>query len=68
MDGTGDSRHEFDVADKAAVATAEQRFRELTGNGFLAIAPGQDGAPGTILKRFDATAEEVIFQPQLVGG
>ena len=33
MDATGDTRHEFDPADAAAVAEAENRFRELTGAG-----------------------------------
>ena len=31
MDATGDTRHEFDPADAAAVAEAENRFRDLTG-------------------------------------
>jgi hypothetical protein len=32
IDRTGDTRHEFDPADAAAVAEAEARFKELTGN------------------------------------
>src|SRR5215471_19554632 len=31
MDTTGDTRHEFDPADPAALAEAERRFKELTG-------------------------------------
>jgi hypothetical protein len=30
MDATGDTRHEFDVKDEAAVAEARKRFQELT--------------------------------------
>jgi hypothetical protein len=42
MDHTGDTRHQFDPAEAAAVADAERRFKELTGYGFTAA------------KRFDA--------------
>jgi hypothetical protein len=31
MDATGDTRHEFDPADAAAVAEASARFKEFTG-------------------------------------
>jgi hypothetical protein len=34
MDHTGDTRHQFDPADAAAVAEAEERFKMLTGAGF----------------------------------
>ena len=36
MDITGDTRHEFDPLDAAAVAKALARFKELTGAGFTA--------------------------------
>ena len=36
MDRTGDTRHTFDVHDRAEVEKAERRFRELTGAGFTA--------------------------------
>jgi hypothetical protein len=36
MDHTGDTRHQFDPADAAAVVEAEARFKELTGAGFTA--------------------------------
>jgi len=38
MDRSGDTRHEFDAADSRAVRVAEERFRELTGKGFRAVA------------------------------
>ena len=34
MDRTGDTRHQFDPGDAAAVLDAEARFKELTGAGF----------------------------------
>jgi hypothetical protein len=36
MDHTGDTRHHFDANDREAVASAEERFRKLTGAGFTA--------------------------------
>jgi hypothetical protein len=35
MDRTGDSRHDFDVADPVSLGEAEKRFKELTGSGFI---------------------------------
>jgi hypothetical protein len=67
MDHTGDSRHSFDPGDARALQQAEQRFRELTKQGFTAAArtgPGQI----TLLRTFDPTAEETLFLPRLVGG
>jgi hypothetical protein len=68
MDRSGDTRHEFDTADTDAVARAEQRFEELTGKGFRAVALGKDGSPGTVMRHFDPTVEQSLFIPQLQGG
>ena len=68
MDRTGDTRHEFDSTDSRAVALAEERFRELTGKGFRAVALGRDGEPGKLLRKFDREAEQTLFIPQLQGG
>ena len=68
MDRSGDTRHSFDPADAAAVEDARQRFRDLTGKGFRAVALAKDGRPGTLLREFDATVEETLFMPQLRGG
>lgn len=68
MDHTGDTRHEFDVADAKAVQAAEERFKALTGKGFRAAALGADGQPGELLKTFDPTVERTLFIPQLQGG
>jgi hypothetical protein len=67
MDHTGDTRHYFDANDAEALAKAERRFRELTGEGFVAAVrtgPGQVAKTGS----FDPTAEETVFFPRLVGG
>jgi hypothetical protein len=73
MDGSGDTRHEFDVADSVAVAKAEERFRELTGKGFRAVAlspegGGSGGTSGELLGKFDPETEQTLFIPQLKGG
>lgn len=68
MDRHGDTRHEFDPADILTVARAEERFRELTGKGFRAVALGKAGEPRKLLGSFDPTAEETLFIPQLQGG
>ena len=68
MDRSGDTRHEFDVGDARAVALADQRFMELTGKGFRAVALGKDGATGRVLGKFDPEVEQTLFIPQLQGG
>jgi hypothetical protein len=67
MDRTGDTRHEFDPRDCAALAEAERRFKELTGAGFTAAKRVGDGQ-SELLRGFDPTAEETIFIPRLKGG
>lgn len=67
MDHTGDTRHEFDVGDKAAVARAEERFKQLTGEGFTAAERVGEGK-ATIVRAFNPAAEETVFIPRLKGG
>ena len=66
MDRTGDTRHIFNN-DRAEVAKAEQRFRELTGAGFTAAVRSGLGEQ-RIIRSFDPTAEETVIYPRLVGG
>jgi len=68
MDRQGDTRHSFDPAEADGVAVAEQRFRELTGKGFRAVALRGDGESGTLLRQFDPKVEQTLFIPQLQGG
>jgi hypothetical protein len=67
MDHTGDTRHQFDPSDAAAVAEAEMRFKALTGAGFTAAKRLGDGK-SEVLRSFDPTAEETLFVPRLIGG
>jgi archaeosine-15-forming tRNA-guanine transglycosylase len=67
MDRTGDTRHTFDAGDRAAVEKAEKRFIELTGAGFTAAVRSGPGEQ-RIIRSFDASTEETLFHPRLVGG
>jgi hypothetical protein len=67
IDRTGDTRHEFDPADVAAVAEAEARFKDLTGAGFTAAVRKGEGR-SELIRAFDPTAEETLFFPRLRGG
>jgi hypothetical protein len=67
MDHTGDKQHHFDRDDSLALATAETRFKELTGLGFTAAVRMLDGDVSRV-QSFDPTAEETLFFPRLVGG
>jgi hypothetical protein len=67
MDHTGDSRHQFNPTDAAAVAEAEARFKKLTGAGFIAAKRLGEGK-SEVLRAFDPTAEETLFIPRLQGG
>jgi hypothetical protein len=70
MDDSGDTRHEFKVADREALERAEARFRELTARGYRAVALGGSAKPGEgrLLHKFDPSVEQTLFIPQLQGG
>ena len=67
MNATGDTRHEFDPADAAAVAEASTRFKELTGAGYTAAVRRGAGA-SELLRNFDPAADETVFFPRLRAG
>jgi hypothetical protein len=67
MDHTGDTRYHFDTEDAQALAKAEVRFKQLTGDGFTAAVRAGAGEV-TRIRSFDPSAEETLFFPRLVGG
>ena len=67
MDATGDTRHDFDATDAAAIAIAEERFKKLTGLGFTAAVREGEGR-ARLTRVFDPAAEETVFYPRLQGG
>lgn len=69
MDGSGDTRHEFDASDAESLARAEERFHALIGKGFRAVALGRNsGDTGEVIGKFDPNVEQTLFIPQLKGG
>lgn len=67
MDGSGDTRHQFDAGNAKALTKAELRFKALTGAGFTAAVRQANGEV-LLTREFDPTAEETVFVPRLVGG
>jgi hypothetical protein len=54
--------------DADALERAEERFQELAGKGFRAVALGKDGQRGELIREFDPSVERTLFIPQLQGG
>ena len=67
MDHTGHSTEAFDKASPADLAAAEKRFNELIAGGKTAAVKTGNGE-GRIVRKFDATAENVLFIPRYQGG
>ena len=67
MDHNGDTRYHFDARNAEALAKAEERFKQLTGDGFTAAVRTK---PGEVIKinSFNPKADETVFFPRLVGG
>ena len=67
MNHNGDTRYHFDARNAEALAKAEERFKELTGEGFTAAVRTK---PGEVIKinSFNPKADETVFFPRLVGG
>jgi Na+-transporting NADH:ubiquinone oxidoreductase subunit NqrA len=67
MNHYGDTRHHFEAHDVEALAKAEERFKQLTGEGFTAAIRTKPGEVARI-NSFDPKAEETVFFPRLIGG
>lgn len=67
MDQTGHTTMEF-LSDDAGVKNAMEKFEQLVAEGKTAAARKNGESDYTVTRKFDATADEVLFQPQLVGG
>jgi len=64
----GDVAIDFKADDATEVKAAMDRFNELVGTQKMwAAQPGENGAPGKLVKAFDPNAD-LIFMPQLIGG
>lgn len=67
MDQTGHTTMEF-LSDDAGVKNAMEKFEQLVAEGKTAAVRQKGESDYTVTRKFDATADEVLFQPQLVGG
>lgn len=68
LDGTGDSKLQWDPNVPAEVAAAKVQFDSLKAKGYDAFRVGAKGEPGTPLKEFDPGAAQMIMVPRMVGG
>ncbi len=68
MDRNGDTRRHFDNNDAKSVALAKERFEQLTGKGYRAVALAANGEQGELLEGFDEKTERTLFIPHLKGG
>jgi hypothetical protein len=68
LDRTGDSRIMWSKTDPDQVAAAEKRFDEYKAKGFAAFRVSKADGKGEQIDKFDASAERIIFVPQLQGG
>jgi hypothetical protein len=67
MDHSGDTRHFFEANDAEGLKVAEERFNMLRARGFTAAARICDGQV-RLVSTFDASVQETVFYPRLVGG
>jgi hypothetical protein len=68
LDGTGDTRIQWDKRNPAEVAHAKKRFDELKANGYLAYEVGRRGGQGEVMDVFDPSVERIILNAPMVGG
>ena len=68
MGPNGHTTIEFDPVDATTTKTAAEAFAEKLLNGYVAVAPGADGAPGRVLREFDPNVERIIMRPPMAGG
>ena len=66
MDQSGDTRHWYDSNDERSLLEAEERFKELSKQGYTAAARDNEGS-SKIIRSFEPAAEETLFFPRLIG-
>ena len=67
IDEFGEWRYRFEANIPGQIFKAKERFEVLRAAGFLAAVRGTAGQV-TVARTFDASAEETLFYPRLVGG
>jgi hypothetical protein len=64
----GDKRIMWNSNDDTEVTEAAKVFAEFKARGYLAYKTDGKGQRGSVIDKFDASAERIIMQPQMVGG
>ena len=59
---------EYDRTDKAAVAKAMERFKEIVAEHHTAASRAGTSGDYTVSRTFDPNAEETVFVRPMVGG
>jgi hypothetical protein len=67
MDQTGHTEHVFDKANKVELSAAMERFDDLVKKGYTPAVLKADGNH-QVTRKFDPTADQTLFIPQLQGG
>ena len=68
MDHTGHSTVEFDETSKTDLATALERFNQLTSTGHAAATRKAGERDYKVVKDFKDTQDETLFVPAMKGG
>lgn len=68
LDGTGDTRLQWNERNRDEVAAARKRFDELKTKGYAAFKVNRSGSQGEQIDAFDPAAERLIMMPPMVGG
>lgn len=68
LDASGDTRHEFDLAQPADLQAATDLFDDLVADHARWAAARYADGTSTIVRAFDPTAVEHSFHVPLVGG
>ena len=68
MGKEGDTKFYWNSANADQVSAAEEVFNAHKGKGYLAFRMNAKGDQGEQLTTFDASAESVLFIPQMQGG
>ncbi len=65
----GDTKIMWDKSKPAEVKNAEESFKRLRKDGYLAYkVVGDKGDKGDMLTEFDPNAERIVFSPPMQGG
>lgn len=68
MGSNGDSKHYWNKNNDLETKVAGKVFKKFSKNGYRAFRMTEKGDKGEIMDEFDASAECILFVPQMMGG